>query len=331
MQDELRTETLSSSAWPGHLLLAAWLAAGAVAIVMAFGSQHVLPLLDGLLGPLKHHVTAEKAVYSPLAYFCLLSVVYLLERRVPVRDQAFFSASFWQDALWYPGSMLFRILFLSWYVALLHTLYQQYFQFLTIEAVSDWHPALRFIAAALLADFTRWLSHLIRHKVPLFWRFHAVHHSQRNLNLFTDARVHPVDRMISATLRFLPLMMFSNATVVILLWAIFETIYPKFYHGNIRLNLGPLRYILVTPQSHRIHHASEAPYRDKNFGFTFSIWDRLFGTHHKDDNAYPETGVQDEAYPVEDGLNPRDQAGVFMRLLIHPFLHISRTNKRGEH
>ena len=330
MQKVQTQQLLPSASWFRYLLLAAWLATGAVAIAIAFSSQQDLPFLKNILAPLRSHVTADKALYSPLAYFGLLSVVYILERRMPVRDQAFFSTSFCQDALWYPGSMLFRALFLGWYVALLNAVYQQYFSFLTLDSIANWHPAARFILAVLITDFSRWLSHLIRHKVPLFWTFHAVHHSQRNLNLFTDARVHPVDRMFSSTLRFIPLMMLGNDVVVILVWAIFETIYPKFYHANIRLNLGLLRYILVTPQSHRVHHASEAPYRDKNFGFTFSIWDRLFGTHYKDDNDYPVSGVHDHGYQPENRTTPQALAGTFLHLLIYPFLQVLRINKSPE-
>ena len=142
------------------------------------------------------------------------------------------------------------------------------------------------------------------------------------MNLFTDARVHPLDRMVSATLRFIPFMMLGNEIPVIVAWAVFETIYPKFYHANVRLNFGPLRYILVTPQSHRIHHACEDRYRDRNFGFTFSIWDRMFGTQYTDDFDYPDTGVTDPDYPREKLADPRSLLVTFGRQLIYPFQQI---------
>jgi sterol desaturase/sphingolipid hydroxylase (fatty acid hydroxylase superfamily) len=142
------------------------------------------------------------------------------------------------------------------------------------------------------------------------------------MNLFTDARVHPVDRMVSSTLRFVPMLMLGNELPVIMVWAVFETVYPKFYHGNLRLNLGPLRYIFVTPQSHRVHHASGAAYRDRNFGFTFSIWDRIFGTHYPDDAVYPATGVAGAGFPEERSGALLSQAKTFLQLLVHPFRQV---------
>lgn len=306
------------------LLLIVWFAVGGMSLVLAFGSWHDLPLLQAILSPLQAHVQSDKALYSPLAYFCLLSLVYILEQRFPAREQPFFSNAFSQDALWYAGNIVFRVAFLGFYAMWLQQIYQQYLSWLTIEAISGWSPLTRFLVAIFITDFMRWLSHLIRHKVPLFWQFHAVHHSQDRMNLFTDARVHPVDRVFSSTIRFIPLLMLGNELPVILGWVIFETIYPKFYHANIRFNMGPLRYLFVTPQSHRVHHAHEAAFRDKNFGFIFSIWDRVFGTHYPDDAVYPATGIADGGFPLEKRGDPASLGKSFLLQLIYPFQRLFR-------
>ncbi len=310
--------------WVKVALLSIWLVIGSGALLLALSTPSELSLLHKLLRPLQAHVDSDRALYSPLAYFFLLSLVFILERRIPAREQALFTVGFAQDTLWYVGTIVFRVAFLGYYALLLEDIYQQHFSFLTLDSISSWGASSRFVVALLAADFLRWLSHLIRHKVPLFWKFHAVHHSQSEMNLFTDARVHPVDRMISATLRFIPFLMLGNDLPVILGWAIFETIYPKFYHANVRLNFGLLRYILVTPQSHRVHHARGASYRDKNFGFTLSIWDRVFGTHYQDDFDYPATGVTDPDYPSEKVAGPRFLAVTFARQLLYPFQQLFR-------
>lgn len=317
-------ESNLTGAWtPGRglrlLLLVGWIGIGLISTVLALSALPDLPLLANLLDAIEAHVPGDRAMYSPLAYFCLLSLVYLLERRIPARPQALFSAGLYLDALWYFATLVFRVGFLGLYVKFLHSLYHQYLSFLTVDAISDWSALSRFLLAALVIDFCRWLSHLIRHKVPLFWQFHAVHHSQIQLNLFTDARVHPVDRMFSSTLHFIPLLMLGNDVPVILGWAIFETIYPKFYHANLQINFGPLRYILVTPQSHRVHHAMAPAYQDKNFGFILSIWDRLFGTHYQDDYCYPDTGIADPEFPHERQRNPGHLAKILLAQLLHPF------------
>jgi len=308
-----------SGAWLRWAGLSAWMAIGACSLLLALSSLGQLSWLGAILAPLQAHVDSDKALYSPLGYFCLLSVVYLLERHVPAREQAVLTAGFMQDALWYAGSVVFSVAFLGLYVLLLERFYQQHLPFLTIDSISEWSAWSRFLLGVIAADFLRWLSHLIRHKVPLFWKFHAVHHSQTQLNLFTDARVHPVDTMVSATLRFIPFLMLGNDLPTILAWAIFETLYPKLYHANVRLNFGPLRYILVTPQSHRVHHAFEPRFRDTNFGFIFSLWDRLFGTHYLDDFTYPDTGIADPEYPHEQGADLASLAATFAKQLIYPF------------
>ena len=104
----------------------------------------------------------------------------------------------------------------------------------------------------------------------------------------------------------------------------FDTIYPKFYHANVRLNLGPLRYILVTPQSHRVHHSREPEHRDKNFGFIFCIWDRIFGTQVTDAEVYPETGIEDVNFPHETKGGVCSIPTVMAAQLIYPFTAIYR-------
>jgi len=302
--------------------------AGAIAVAIATSSLQELPLLAVLLAPFGNYISGEKALYSPLAYFCLLSLVAVLELRVPARRQPLLTPGVFQDTVWYAGSLLFRITFLGAWSAMLYGLYHRHLDFLTIESAADWHPLARFTAAVLVTDFARWLGHLIAHKVPLFWQFHAVHHSQRNLNLFTDARVHPVDRMVAGTIKFVPLLMFDNVFPVIMAWAVFETVYPKFYHANVRLNFGPLRYLLVTPQSHRVHHGVDPEFRDRNFGFTFSLWDRIFGTQHPDHNVYPETGIDDQSYPHEVAAGPLALLKTFIAQLIYPFRKIVPLQRR---
>ena len=307
-----------------YLPILLWVFVGAVAAAIPFGVLIGDPVLRQLLAPFSLHIANEKAIYSPAAYFVLLTACYLLERKMPVNPRDFLSASFRYDLLWYFGNVCFNLAFLGYFALWLNAFYQHYLSFLTIGGVSDWHPMARFALGVLLTDFTRWLSHLIRHKVPAFWAFHAVHHSQTELNIFTDARGHPVDSMVSTVIRFLPMMMFGNPVPVIMAWLVFETVYPKFYHANVRINLGPLRYLLVTPQSHRVHHGLDRIYRDKNFGFTFSVWDRLFGTQFADDTVYPATGIEGKAFPHESGTTPRSQLRSFARQLIYPFRSIAQ-------
>lgn len=302
-----------------------WCALGVFSLLLATLSPEDIPGLSIVLAPLQAHISTEKAMYSPLAYFCLFSVVYFLEGRVPVRTQQRFSRDLIQDALWYVLTMVFRITLLAAYLNLLVYFYEQHLHWMTIEAATQWHPVTRFLVAVLVTDFFRWFAHLLLHKVPAFWAFHSLHHSQREMNIFTDARVHPMERVIAGSIKFLPAMMLANSLPVILAWAVFQTIYPKFYHANVRLDFGFLRYVLVTPQSHRVHHGKERRYQDKNFGFTFSIWDWLFQTQYRDHAVYPETGIEDDAFPAQSGRTPGAMLLALWRQFLYPFRALGRS------
>src|SRR5262249_2339003 len=150
--------------------------------------------------------------------------------------------------------------------------------FLTVHALDHFPQMARLALAILLADLLAWTQHWVKHKVPWFWQIHAVHHSQREINVFTDYRFHYFEYLISRPIVMLPLMMLGIDTPKIFAYTLFVAWYPRLYHANIRSNFGFLRYVFVTPQSHRIHHSIEKQHADKNFGLIFSFWDRLFGT-----------------------------------------------------
>jgi sterol desaturase/sphingolipid hydroxylase (fatty acid hydroxylase superfamily) len=85
-----------------------------------------------------------------------------------------------------------------------------------------------------------------------------------------------------------------------------------------------LRYVLVTPQSHRVHHSIEPEHQDKNFGAILSIWDHLFGTQYRKYDEYPDTGITDNSFPHEDSFRPGRAAVTMTGQLIYPFRLLAR-------
>jgi len=111
---------------------------------------------------------------------------------------------------------------------------------------------------------------------------------------------------------------------VIVAWSLLLSWHARFYHSNIRTNLGPLRYVLVTPQSHRIHHSVDPGHRNRNYGAMLSVWDHLFRTQHDDCDTYPPTGLSDQDHPAE---HPESFLSILispMGPLIAPFARILR-------
>jgi sterol desaturase/sphingolipid hydroxylase (fatty acid hydroxylase superfamily) len=144
-------------------------------------------------------------------------------------------------------------------------------------------PLLAEIGLSLLVlDFAIWLQHLITHKVPLFWRFHRVHHADLDMDVTTAVRFHPVEILASMAVKIGVVYLLGPQAVAVLLFEILLNATALFNHANIALPRGldwVLRLVLVTPDMHRVHHSVIRAEHDSNFGFALSIWDRIFGTY----------------------------------------------------
>ncbi len=250
-----------------------------------------------------------------------------LERFLPAdRKQAVFSRGLFQDLFYFLINTPLVLFVLSFQLAAFDRIFSAHAEFLVIEGAASWPFWLLVIVSFLMGDLLAWFHHWVRHKIPFFWRFHALHHSQTQLNVFTDARNHPVDVFIAQGIRFVPFFclgaQLQDRVLEVASIALLLTWFPRFYHANVGSNLGPLRFVFVTPQSHRIHHSPEIQHRDRNFGVILSVWDRLFGTHCDDVASYPPTGVPDPAIPLET----RSGHGIlrtYASQLAYPFRSVS--------
>ncbi len=258
------------------------------------------------------------AVYVTPLFWGMLAAVLAIEALVPADPtQPLLSRGFFLDACYFGLNMAFRAVVLSAYVGLLKALYDRHLGFLTIETIAAWPGPARLALAVLVVDFLAWFHHWVRHRIPVLWRFHAVHHSQRQMNLFTDLRYHPAEYLVTVTLVALPMFVLQQAFPIVFAYSMFVQWYTKFYHANIRIGLGPLRHLLVTPQSHRIHHSIEPRHQDTNFGVIFSVWDRLLGTAYRGPVEYPSTGIADRSLPSE-GESARGLIALLLAQLRHP-------------
>jgi sterol desaturase/sphingolipid hydroxylase (fatty acid hydroxylase superfamily) len=273
--------------------------------------------------PSSVHPICQQGVDTYLSPWLVVLVAFILiaERCLPaVRDQPLISNGFVQDAIaWFVVNMVARALASAAMLAAVLWVYRSYLEFATIEATLHWSTITRIVVAIIVTDLVFWVSHYARHKVRLFWVFHAVHHSQKQMNMFTDLRIHFVEYLVARAIEVIPLLML-NLNFELAFWIVLlRGSLTNFYHGNIRANLGPLKYILVTPQSHRIHHSREPQHQDMNFGVTFTIWDRLFGTLWTDYEEYPHTGVADPNFPLEQRVNWHWALVNYIRQVIYPF------------
>jgi len=265
-----------------------------------------------------------KNSFLTVSFWCAIILTLCLQRLVPAKPaQKIFSLSFAQDVVWFFYETVLHAVVLVTYVSLIIHFYQKYFSSLTITSLSQTPGWVRFLIGLLLLDLLYWLQHYSNHKVPLLWQFHKLHHSQKELNFFTDFRYHVFEYIVRHTFLVIPFLILRVNPPVIVSFAVILGWYTRFYNGNIRTNLGPLKYILVTPQSHRVHHSMEVDQSDTNFGAVFSIWDFAFGTQCRNYDTYPDTGIDDESFPHEQTIGLKSLLLTPIYQMLYPLYAIS--------
>jgi len=145
-------------------------------------------------------------------------------------------------------------------------------------AIPTW---LAFVGGILARSFSAWLVHLAMHKVPVLWRVHKVHHCDQEMDISTTVRFHPLEFAIQIPVTLGIVVLFGIPPVAILVFELLDAAIAVFSHANIRLAPRLERvmgWFIITPSMHRVHHSSDQPETDSNYGATLSVWDRLFGT-----------------------------------------------------
>jgi sterol desaturase/sphingolipid hydroxylase (fatty acid hydroxylase superfamily) len=295
---------------------AAWLIADSRPLLDAFSAGSVLRRVGA---------TVVIALRSPAP---VLMLALVLERLFPVTPhQRDLTRGFCQDIVWYAVDYMRELSWIPLLFVVLVALKRHAMG--NFELIPDGVlPAPILLVVGILAgDFLAYWSHRLRHRFDVLWNFHAIHHSQRDLNFFTQNRFHDVDTAIDLTIRMLPLLMLHASWTVIGIYSAISLAHFRLYHSKIRSDYGVLRYILVTPQSHRIHHARDRRHHNCNFGGFFSIWDHVFGTQYENYDEYPEElGIRDESFPIEQGAALRDFPRVFAAQMLYPFRKMLRTS-----
>ena len=250
-----------------------------------------------------------------------LAAIFALERwRPAIPGARIVGPALGYDFIWFVAEVLTNSGLLLAYGHFLYTLYDSHLAFLRVSAVAELPVAARFVLVALLTDFLGWFHHWVRHKVRWLWYFHEIHHSQREMNPFTDLRYHFVEYLVTRAISAIPMFSLGFDAPTFVAWELGRTWFTRMYHSNIRTNLGRLRFVLVTPQSHRIHHSASPEHRDKNFGVLLSVWDRIFGTHYEGgDGEYPLTGVHNDEFPLEHRELGWRMVLMPMEQLVYPF------------
>lgn len=179
------------------------------------------------------------------------------------------------------------------------------------------------IATLLILDFAIYAQHIVMHKFPLLWRLHKIHHTDLEFDATTAVRFHPVEIVLSMLYKAAVILVFGAHPGAVIAFEIILNGCATFNHSNVNIPEAidrKLRWLLVTPDMHRIHHSAEPAETDSNYGFSVSWWDRLCRTY----TPAPKL----EQVRLMIGLQPyRDQAELsFAQLLFMPFARFKREN-----
>jgi sterol desaturase/sphingolipid hydroxylase (fatty acid hydroxylase superfamily) len=179
-------------------------------------------------------------------------------------------------------------------------------------------PAWLEVAICVLAlDALIYAQHVVFHKVPVLWRIHRMHHVDLDFDVSTGLRFHPIEILISMAVKWAAILVLGAPALAVLIFEILLNAFPMFNHANAGLP-GPidraLRWLVVTPDMHRVHHSVIREETDSNYGFNLSWWDRLFGTYREQ----PAKGHTEMEIGQRDWKDPADCVSMWGMLRV-PF------------
>ncbi len=189
-----------------------------------------------------------------------------------------------------------------------------------LNIMSNWQ---QIVVTFIVLDLFYWAYHFFMHKLNFAWRFHAVHHSDTVMNVSTSLREHPGETLIRLGHYMLGCWMLGTTFWILTLHQFIQIISKIIVHSNWRLpdNVDKwVSYLFLTPNMHHVHHHSEQPYTDSNYGDLFSIWDRMFGTFRYLPKHEVKFGLDVELFENEEQLK-------FKKLMKVPFTKENLSNE----
>ncbi|MDN5863071.1 MAG: sterol desaturase family protein [Salinisphaera sp.] len=264
-------------------------------------------------------ILAVEPIVRLSAFVVIFSLMVLAEVLVPLRTQAAGRRRRWPGNLGVVviDSLVVRLLLPTAAVGVALAADAGGWGLFHALAVPAW---LAVIAGVLLLDLTIYLQHVLFHAVPALWRLHRMHHADLDFDVTTGVRFHPVEILLSLLLKLAVVAALGAPALAVLLFEVLLNATSLFNHGNIRMPVQVdrvLRWFLVTPHMHRVHHSIRPHETNSNFGFNLPWWDRLFGTYR----ARPADGQRGMTIGIAQFRNPRELR--LHRMLIQPLLGAS--------
>jgi sterol desaturase/sphingolipid hydroxylase (fatty acid hydroxylase superfamily) len=209
-------------------------------------------------------------------------------------------------------TLLLRVLFPTTAVGLALFAGIRGFGLFNVVGASPW---VSVIASVVILDLAIYLQHVLFHAVPALWRLHRMHHADLEFDVSTGLRFHPIEILLSMLIKFAVVAALGAPALSVLIFEVLLNATSMFNHGNVRIPARidqVLRWIVVTPDMHRVHHSIFSRETNSNFGFNLPWWDRLFGTYR----AQPMAGHENMTIGIEQFRESRELG--LDRMLLQP-------------
>ena len=141
---------------------------------------------------------------------------------------------------------------------------------------------IEIVLGVVLLDLALYWQHVASHRIPFIWRFHRVHHADRDMDASTGVRFHPIESAMSMLYKCVVVIVVGPAVIAVVIFEIILNASALFNHANLRLPKWLdtlLRTLVVTPDMHSVHHSVLPNETNSNYGFFLSIWDKIFGSY----------------------------------------------------
>ncbi len=187
------------------------------------------------------------------------------------------------------------------------------------------HSYAVIIISIILLDCLIYWQHRLFHYVPMLWRLHRVHHSDKDMDATTGIRFHPIEMILSVAVKALAVIIIGAPVIAVLIFEVILNVFPLFNHSNANIPEKIdrfLRWFIVTPDMHRIHHSVYKPETNSNYGFSVSWWDRLFASY----TINPDDGQTKMAIGLDN--MPESESVYLHSLLLQPFLKLTRYEEK---
>lgn len=216
-----------------------------------------------------------------ISFFTIFALIAIWEFAAPLRPLTTPKPQRWFSNLTIVilNTLVVRLFFSTTVVGFAVIASQNGWGFLNFLGWPNW---LAGIAAVIALDFILYLQHVMFHAVPFLWRFHMMHHADLDVDVTTGARFHLVEIVVSMIIKLAAVALIGASPRAVITFEILLNATSMFNHGNVRMPGGLdrfMRWMVVTPDMHRVHHSVIREETNSNFGFNLPWWDRLLGTY----------------------------------------------------